>query len=47
VANVKQVLGLPEHIIPMCVISVGYAAETKDDISEQKYEPEKIHYERW
>jgi nitroreductase len=47
VANVKRVLGVPEHIIPMCVISVGYPAEIKADISDQKYEPEKIHYERW
>jgi nitroreductase len=47
VANVKQVLGLPEHIIPMCVVSVGYPAETREDNSEKKYEPGKVHYEMW
>lgn len=47
VENVKRVLELPEHIIPMCVISVGYPIERKEDISNQKYEPEKIHYEKW
>jgi nitroreductase len=47
VTNVSQVLGLPEYVIPMCVISAGYPAENKEDISAKKYEPEKIHYERW
>jgi hypothetical protein len=31
----------------MCVTTVGYADEEKADISDRKYEPEKIHYEQW
>ena len=42
---VQQMLGLPEHIIPLCVVPVGVPAEEPE--IKDKYKPENIHYNRW
>ena len=42
---VQQMLGLPEHIIPLCVVPVGIPAE--QPAVKDKYKPENIHYNRW
>jgi len=42
---VQEMLGLPEHIIPLCVVPVGVPAE-KPEIKD-KYVPENIHYNAW
>lgn len=42
---VQQMLGLPEHIIPLCVVPVGVPAEHPD--VKDKYLPENIHYNKW
>ena len=44
-AMVQQMLGLPEHIIPLCVVPVGIPAEQPD--VKDKYKPENIHYNQW
>lgn len=45
VALVQQKLGLPEHIIPLCVVPVGIPAESP--AIKDKYVPENIHYNGW
>jgi nitroreductase len=42
---VQQMLGLPEHIIPLCVVPVGVPAEQPE--VKDKYKPENIHYNAW
>ena len=42
---VQQLLGLPEHIIPLCVVPVGVPAEQPE--VKDKYKPENIHYNAW
>ena len=42
---VQQLLGLPEHIIPLCVVPVGVPAE-KPEVKD-KYKPENIHFNQW
>ena len=42
---VQEMLGLPEHIIPLCVVPVGVPAEQPD--VKDKYKPENIHYNGW
>ena len=42
---VQEMLGLPEHIIPLCVVPVGVPAEQPD--VKDKYNPENIHYNEW
>ena len=44
-AMVQQMLGLPEHIIPLCVVPVGIPAE--QPAIKDKYNPENIHYNVW
>ena len=45
VAPLKALLGLPESIIPLCILSIGYPAENKPPID--RFDPERIHRERW
>lgn len=45
VAMVQEMLGLPEHIIPLCIVPVGVPAETP--AVKEKYRPENIHFNGW
>lgn len=45
VPGLQQILGLPEHIVPLCVVPVGHPAE--DPEVKDKYKPENIHYNGW
>jgi nitroreductase len=42
---VQEMLGLPEHIIPLCVVPVGVPAE--QPAVKDKYNPDNIHYNGW
>lgn len=42
---VQGMLGLPEHIIPLCVVPVGHPAEQPE--VKNKYKEENIHYNKW
>ncbi len=42
---VRQVLGIPAEISPLCVIPIGFPAENPEP--KDKWKPEKIHYDRW
>lgn len=42
---VQDMLGLPEHIIPLCVVPVGVPAEQPE--IKDKYKQENIHYNEW
>lgn len=44
-AAVRQVTHIPEHIMPLAVIPVGYPA--KAEPVKDKWNPEKIHYDQW
>lgn len=44
-AQVQELLGLPEYIIPMCIVPVGIPAE--QPAVKQKFKEENIHYNRW
>lgn len=45
VSGLQQILGLPAHIVPLCVVPVGHPAE--DPEVKDKYKPENIHYNGW
>jgi nitroreductase len=45
VAALKKLLVMPEHIIPLNVIPLGYPAETKTP--KDKWHPEFVHHEVW
>ena len=45
VAGVSRILELPENIIPLNVITMGYPAENPEP--KDKFKPENIHYQKW
>lgn len=45
VAQLQGILGLLEHIVPLCIVPVGYPAETP--AVKHKYTTSNIHYNGW
>lgn len=41
----RELLGIPDHIIPFSMIPIGYSAEVKE--RDERFKPERIHYEKW
>lgn len=44
-AEVRAILGIPEGIVPLCLIAVGHPGESKE--ARTQYEAQRIHRERW
>lgn len=42
---VKKYTAMPDHIIPLCVIPVGYPA--KEQMPKDKFDPSKIHTDKF
>lgn len=45
IAVVRQYTGLPENIVPLCVVPVGYPEGKQSP--KDKYDASKIYYEQW
>ena len=45
VERIKTYLGLPATVCPLAIVPVGYPAENPEP--KQKWDSEKIHYNRW
>lgn len=45
VGNLKKLLNIPENILPVSIISLGYPAEKKPPA--KRYNINRIHYDRW
>ena len=43
--GISNLLDLPEHIIPVNVIAVGYPDEYRE--VRERYNEDKVHYESW
>lgn len=43
--NVSRALALPDSVVPMCIIAVGYPVA--DQEPKDKWDPSKVHYQRW
>lgn len=43
--EVRQILGIPETIIPLCLIAVGHPDERKEPRTQ--YDAQRVHRERW
>jgi nitroreductase len=46
VADLKQILGLPDSVIPLCVVPLGYPA-SRPEPAEKRYNAARLHHERW
>jgi nitroreductase len=45
IKNLRDAFAIPQHIIPVALISVGYPAEEKS--AEERYKTERIHFNKW
>ena len=45
IETVRKATGIPENIIPLSVIPLGYP--TGEDKPKDKFKPNRIHWERW
>ena len=45
ISGIRKLFKLPEEIIPVNVISIGYPAETKEP--RTRYNAEYVHCNRW
>ena len=45
VRNIKQQFKLPENIVPVSLISLGYPDENVK--AEERFKEEKIHFNKW
>lgn len=45
VSGVKEILNLPENILPLSIVPIGYSAEERK--SADRYNESSIHYEQW
>jgi nitroreductase len=41
----KRLLGLPPHIVPIGLLSIGNKAEERS--VEERFDPSKVHWEQW
>jgi nitroreductase len=42
---IQELLKLPEHIVPLCIVAIGYPAEKK--ISKNRFDPSRVHWNVW
>ena len=45
VEAVKSVLGMPEYITPLDIVTLGWPAQNPEP--KDKWKPEKVHYQTW
>lgn len=45
VKGMRRLLGIPEHVVPLSLISIGYPAEKKPP--SNRYNASKIHHNHW
>ncbi len=45
VQAIRELLGIPEHIVPFCVVCIGQPGEQKEPRTQ--YNAGRIHQERW
>ncbi|AEV69455.1 nitroreductase family protein [Acetivibrio clariflavus] len=45
VNKVKELLNIPQNVIPLGIMSLGYPAETKEPAD--RFNPSRIHRDRW
>lgn len=45
ISGVRELLAIPDHVVPLSMVSLGYPAETKR--RPDRFRPERIHHDRW
>jgi nitroreductase len=45
IQGMRKLLGVPEHVVPLSMVSLGFPAEKKPP--PDRFKPERVHHERW
>jgi len=45
IENTRQLFGIPDHVTPLCIVSMGYPSELKPP--RQNYNIERVHSNKW
>ncbi len=45
-AGVKQILGLPDQVITLCMVPIGYPA-ARPEPPDRRYDKTRVHYNHW
>lgn len=45
IRGLRDLLGIPEHVVPLSMVALGYPAEEKKPAA--RFRPERIHKDRW
>ena len=45
VEAISGILNIPDHIIPVAVIVIGYPGEKRE--VRERFRPDRVHYEKW
>ena len=45
VRNTRELLGLPEQVIPLAIVAIGHPAEQPRRVD--RYEADRVHHNRW
>jgi nitroreductase len=45
VKGISELFGLPSHIIPVALLSIGFPGEEKE--FDDRFKPERVHKDRW
>jgi nitroreductase len=45
IKGLRDLLGMPDHVVPLSMVSLGHPAEKKDPPA--RFKAERIHYDKW
>jgi len=45
VGAIRELLGLPQHVVPLSLVIIGYPAESKG--RQERFDAKRVHSERW
>jgi nitroreductase len=45
IEGTKKLFNIPDHVTPLCIISLGYPEEAKSP--RENYNPERVHKNKW
>jgi nitroreductase len=45
ISGLQKLFNLPEFVIPISLVSLGYPAE--NPVADERYKPEKVHFNNW
>ena len=45
VSTIRELFEMPKHVIPLCIIPIGYPKEKPN--AEKRYKEERVHKDKW